>query len=105
MNYTALQSKSASVGGSVLAISSTLFNFDSTNLSRAQHALIMPTSAGLKISWDGVAPTSVAATGGVTGVPVTSGLTYELFGNVNINRLQMIASPTTSAAVYVILEG
>jgi hypothetical protein len=104
MNFQALQSKSATVGASALTLSSTLFNFDSTNLSRAQHALIMPTSASLKVTWDGVTPTTAAATGAVTGIPVTSGSTFELFGNVNINRLQMIAQ-TTSAAVYVILEG
>lgn len=104
MNLRALESKSATVGNTAVLISSTLFNFASSNLSQAQHALIMPTSASLKISWDGGTPTTAAPTGAVSGVPVTSGSTYELFGNVNINRLSMIAQ-TTSAAVYVILEG
>jgi hypothetical protein len=104
MNYTALQSKSASVSSTAVTLGTSTFGFTASILSAAQHALITPTSASLKITWDGVTPTTAAPTGAVTGVPVTSGVTYELFGNVNINRLQMVAQ-TTSAAVYVILEG
>lgn len=98
MSFQAIEIKNATVGAAALAISSTLFNFASSSLAVAQKAVISPTSASLRISWCGTAPTTAAL-----GIQVTSGTNYEVIGTVNVANLQMIAA-TTSANVTIQIE-
>jgi hypothetical protein len=99
MSFQAVESKTATVGATALQLSSTLFNFATTNLTGAQKVTIFATSASLRVDWSGstTTPTTVA------GIPVTSGVAYEVQGVVNVANLKMIAA-TTSASVFAIIE-
>lgn len=97
MSFHAVAQKTATISSTATFLSSTSFNFASSDLAGAQRVTILPTSASLRIGWAGVAPTTAA------GIPVTSGSTYNLTGVVNVANLQMIAQ-TTSASVIAIIE-
>jgi hypothetical protein len=95
MSFQAVEIKNATVGATPLTLSSTLFNFASSNLTGAQKAIICPTSASLRISSATTAPSTVAL-----GIPVSSGTAYEVIGTANVANLYMVAT-TTSANVCV----
>jgi hypothetical protein len=95
MSFQAVEIKAASVGTTPLNLSSTLFNFASSNLAGAQKAVVCPTSASLRISSATTAPTTAGF-----GIPVSSGTCYEVVGSINVANLYMVAV-TTSANVAV----
>lgn len=95
MSFRAVAIKNATVGATPLSISSTLFNFASTDLEGAQKAIICPTSASLRISSATTAPTTTSL-----GIPVSSGTAYEVIGPLNVANLYMVAV-TTSANVCI----
>ena len=98
MSFQAVSIKTATVGNTALSISSTLFNFATSDLTGAQKAIIYPTSASLMIGYSTVTPTTAGS-----GIPVSSGTLYTVTGAANVANLKLIAQ-TTSASVTIQIE-
>lgn len=93
---------SASVGGSAVKLSTaSAFNVSAANLLLAQRVIVTCDTNTVRYTYDGVtAPT--ASVGHL--IPTSANPPVEIFGNGNINNLQIIAT-TGSAVVQVTLEG
>lgn len=93
----ALDSKSATVGSTVVTMSS--FSFSAGVLSKARYATITSHTAGVVFTYHGGDPTALS------GHAIATGGTVQLQGNANVNALRLIRSSSTDATVSITLEG
>ena len=98
MSFQAVSIKSASIGASALTLSSTLFNFASSDLEGAQKVTILPSSASVYVGYTGTTPTAAL------GIPVSTGTSYTVTGAANVARLQIVSQTTVLASVIAQIE-
>ena len=95
---TAFAMKGNTISNAALAISHASWSWGSTDLNGAIKAIVAVNAQGIVLTYDGTDPTTTL------GLPLASGSSVEIYGNVNIQNLKFIRSGGSDATVTVILE-
>ena len=91
------QTKSATVADTALPISDAGWGWTAGNLALADAAYVSVIAQPVSMTWDGTTPTTAL------GRPLVANETVEVYGNANVQAIQLIRQGGVSATVSIAL--